>query len=67
MSPRFDLVAARLDKGLTQRALAEELGIGRETIRRLERGLGAHPSTAKKVADYFGVRVTDIMPLEAIA
>lgn len=61
---RFNLAAARLDRGLSQRDLAAEIGIGRETIRRLESGLTAHPRNAKKVADFFGIQVTDLMPLD---
>jgi transcriptional regulator with XRE-family HTH domain len=64
MTDRFSLTAARLNAGLSRAQLARELGITRETLRRLENGLGVHPSTAKKVADRFDVLVTDLMPLE---
>lgn len=63
MTERFDLAAARLNKGLSQRALADECNVGVETIRRLELGHGAFPANAKKVADYFDVQVTDLMPV----
>lgn len=60
----FDLRAARLNAGLSQRALAETVGVKLPTIQRLEDGLGAYPANAKKVADYFDVQVTDLMPIE---
>ena len=62
MSGRFDLRSARLNKGLTQRALAVEAGVSLATVQRLEGGLGARPDNAKRLADFFGVQVTDLMP-----
>lgn len=63
MSARFDLREARVNAGLSQRQLADELGISREAIRRIEDGEGsAHPSTLLKIARRFGVQVTDLMP-----
>lgn len=59
----FDLTAARLNAGFSIRGLARDIGIGEQAIRRLENGEVVHPATAKKVADKFGVRVTDLMPL----
>lgn len=61
---RFDLVAARLNAGLTQRELAQATGVPYPTVQRLEAGLGARPANAKKVADFFEVQVTDLMPIE---
>lgn len=61
----FNLAEARLNKGFSQRDLAREIGVNRDAIRRLETGVGGvRPATAKKVADFFEVRVTDLMPLE---
>jgi predicted transcriptional regulator len=60
----FDLQSARLNAGLSIRGLAEQVGVAEQTVRRLEDGEGAHPAKAKKVADYFGVQVTDLMPVE---
>lgn len=64
MTERFDLCSARLNKGLTQRELSDRTHVPLQTIQRLEAGLGAHPSNAKRVADFFRVKVTDLMPLE---
>lgn len=60
-SARFDVLSARLNRGLTQRELAMECGVSLTVIQRLEGDGGAHPRTAKKVADYFGVQVTDLL------
>lgn len=59
----FDLTAARLNAGKSIRGLAKEIGVAEQTVRRLEDGESVHPANAKKVADYFGVLVTDIMPI----
>jgi transcriptional regulator with XRE-family HTH domain len=59
----FDLTTARLNAGYSIRGLAVHLGIGEQAVRRLEAGEPVHPATAKKVADFFGVRVTDLMPV----
>lgn len=60
----FDLTSARLNAGYSIKALARELDVHEHAIRRLETGEGVHPATAKKVADKFGVQVTDLMPLD---
>lgn len=60
----FNLTEARLNSGHSIRSLGEELGIGYQSIRRLEAGEPVRPAAAKKVADFFGVKVTDLMPLE---
>jgi transcriptional regulator with XRE-family HTH domain len=58
-----NLRAARLNRGLSVREAAKEIGVKPSTLRRAEHGDGVHPGTAKKIADYYGVRVTDIWPL----
>lgn len=57
----FDLLTARLNAGLTQRALADQVGVSLSTVQRLEEGKGATPSNAKRVVDYFEVKVTDLL------
>ena len=64
MTKRFDLALERFKAGYSQRSLAEELGVSRGTIKTLEDGGTVHPANAKKVADKFGVEVTDLMPIE---
>lgn len=62
MTERFDLRSARLNAGLSQRKLAAVVGVSRMTVQNLEAGRGAHPVNAKKIADHFGVEVTDLLP-----
>lgn len=64
---RFDVKEARLNQGMTQRELAVKCGVSLTVIQRLEGDGGAHPRTAKKVADYFEVQVTDLLPLADVA
>jgi transcriptional regulator with XRE-family HTH domain len=61
---RFDLTTARLNAGLSQRELASQCDVGLATVQRLEDGFTAHPRNAKKVADFFEVAVTDLLPIE---
>lgn len=63
----FSLREARLNRGMTLRQLAAEIGINQQTLRKLEDGESVYPSTALKVADYFDVRVTDLMPVPEAA
>lgn len=68
MTERFDLRTARINLGLTQRALALECGVSLTTIQGLEAGRGATPKNAKKVADRFdGIQATDLLPLDEAA
>ncbi|PTL55766.1 helix-turn-helix domain-containing protein [Paraconexibacter algicola] len=50
-----------LNKGLSRRAYADQIGVPEQSLRRLEAGLGVHPANAKKVADDMKVAVTDIL------
>lgn len=59
----FNFLAARMNEGLSQRDLAAACGVSLTSIQRLEAGGSVSPRNAKKVADYFGVRVTDLMPI----
>jgi transcriptional regulator with XRE-family HTH domain len=59
----MNLRAERLNRGLTIRALAERLDVSAGTIRAAERGESVHPANAKRIADYYGVKVTDIWPV----
>jgi transcriptional regulator with XRE-family HTH domain len=63
----FDLPTARINRGYTVRSLAAELAVDYRTLLRLERGQAIHPAKALIVADYFGVQVTDLMPVEQVA
>jgi ribosome-binding protein aMBF1 (putative translation factor) len=63
----FDLATARINRGHSIRGLARALSVHEHTIRRLEQGHAVRPESAKPIADYFEVKVTDLMPLEAEA
>ena len=62
------LVAARTAAGLTQEAVAVELGVSLKTIQRWEAlgrdGGGNLPSTQQqaRLADLYGVQVSDLLP-----
>lgn len=58
------LLELRRDKGLSVRAAAEEIGVARATLERAERGESVYPGTAKLIADFYEVRVTEIWPVE---
>jgi transcriptional regulator with XRE-family HTH domain len=64
---QFSLQAARVNRGHTVRSLASELEIDARTLARLEAGEPIHPAKALKVAEYFGVQVTDLMSVEKAA
>ena len=61
----FVLEHARLNRGLSIRQAAKASGVAQETFRRLERGERIQPASAKKVADFFRVQVTDLMRAES--
>lgn len=62
MSTPFDLPTTRVNAGLSVRALARELDIPEGSIRRLESGGGMSLAYAKRIADFFGVTVLDVLP-----
>lgn len=67
MSERFQVRTARINAGHTTRSLATELGMHPATLQRIEDGESAHPANVKKVADFFGVKVTDLLDTEDVA
>jgi transcriptional regulator with XRE-family HTH domain len=64
MSVRVHLEAERLNRGHSLRSAAKAIGVERGTLERAERGLGVHPASAKKIADFYGVKVTDFWPVD---
>jgi transcriptional regulator with XRE-family HTH domain len=60
----FSIKEARLNRGLTLRALAEEAGVSLGAAARAEAGKAVNPENAKALADYFDCKVTDIWPVE---
>jgi transcriptional regulator with XRE-family HTH domain len=52
-------------RAMSQKELAEESGVGRATISRIERGeTGAHGRTLRKLASALGVGVEEIVKVE---
>lgn len=67
--PAIDLRAERLNRGMDERTFARACGVTQPVIQRLERP-GQHrvrPANVKKVADYLGCRVVDLLPPEVAA
>ena len=58
------LIRLRVDKGLSQRMLAQKAGVTATTVWKIEHGGGAHPSTLKKLGDVLGVRASELMRTE---
>jgi transcriptional regulator with XRE-family HTH domain len=52
-------------RALSQEELADESGVGRATISRIERGeIGAHGRTLRRLAAALGVDVAELMQVE---
>jgi transcriptional regulator with XRE-family HTH domain len=62
-----NLEAERLNRGLSLREAAEEIGVPEATLRRAESGEGLRPSNAFKIANFYGYKVTDLWPVEGAA
>ena len=61
---RLNLQAERLNRGLTAKDCAAEIGIPDYVLRYAETGGRPRPAAAKKIADYFGTTVTAQWPME---
>lgn len=63
--PEINLRAERLNKGLSAEAAAREMGVTAATLLNAEiRAFTPRPASAKKIADFYGYKVTDIWPLD---
>lgn len=68
MAPVVTLEQRRFDEGLTPEGLGVICGVAGKTIRRLEEsGARPTPAIAKRIADHFGVKPSDIWPVEKAA
>lgn len=63
MTQTFDLAAARINAGFSRKGFARKLKIHERSLQRLEEGRTVRPQTAKPVADYFNLQVTDLIPI----
>lgn len=61
-----NIIAERINRGLSIPQAAIAMGIGRETLRVAEAALPDRPppGTAKAIADFYGYKVTDIWPVD---
>ena len=55
------LQVLRINRGLSQRRLAELAGVSNTSVWKIEQGGGANPATLKKLADVLGVLPTDLL------
>jgi len=60
-----NLEEERLNRGLSQREAAKNAGVAASVWGRAEAGETLRPANAKAIADFLGVRVTDIWPIDA--
>jgi transcriptional regulator with XRE-family HTH domain len=51
----------RINRGLSQRRLADLAGVSNTSVWKIEKGGGANPATLKKLADVLGVLPTDLL------
>lgn len=58
------LKEARLNRGLSPAAAAAEIGVSRGALVAAEDGTMPRPEVAKRIADFYEQRVTDIWPVE---
>ncbi len=59
----------REEAGLTQEQLAEEVGVTSITISRVENGRSASPELLARIAERFGVQLSDFLyphPIESV-
>jgi transcriptional regulator with XRE-family HTH domain len=59
----IDLRAERINRGKSQREMADACGVTRRVIQRAERGSRPDPANALKIAQFLQRQVTDIWPL----
>ncbi len=55
------LKTLRVDKGLSQRRLAELAGVTQTTVWKIEHGGRANAATLKKLGDVLGVRASELL------
>lgn len=63
-TPNRRLTELRVDAGLSPNDLGALLGISGNSIREAEKGANTHPRHKLQIADYFGLRPTDIWPID---
>lgn len=65
---KVDIYTDRLERGLSQEGLAEEIGVSVDVVRNLEAtGRRPRPANALRVAAFYGETVTAMWPDERAA
>jgi len=59
----MNLKAERLNRGLRVPEAAEKIGVAPHVLRTAEQGTLPRPAAAKLIADFYGVKVSDIWPI----
>lgn len=54
----------RMNRGFSRRSLAREIDVPEQSLRRLEKGQGVRLHYAKRIADWYGVQVLDLIEAE---
>ena len=60
----MNLLAERLNRGLSLAEASAKMGLPFYVLRDAEKGTRPRPRSAKRIADFYEVRVTDIWPVE---
>lgn len=64
----INLRAERLNRGLSAAQAAEKMGLkSAQVLLNAENGSDLRPGTAKKIADFYGYRVTQVWPVGEVA
>jgi lambda repressor-like predicted transcriptional regulator len=61
----LNLAAERHNRGLSAADAAKEIGVTQRILLGAEQGRRPQPRHAKLIADYYGVRVTDLWPVNS--
>ena len=64
---KIDLTVERLNRGYSPRTLGREIGLSPTTIERAERGEPITPAVAFKLANFLGLKVSEVWDLEKAA
>lgn len=65
MNPTIDIRELRVNRGLSLNQAAREIGVSPNTLGAAETGeVKPRPSSALKIAGFYGYRVTDVWPIE---
>lgn len=63
--PLRNFLADRLDAGESLTERAERIGVHRRTLEQVEAGKMPSPRLAKRIADFYGLKVSELWDLEA--